>query len=385
MPHDRRTTTLQNPSPDTRPQLSARSEHLKAPPVPNANPLIYTTGIKCPQILNKNAVCPFLPYCKQSSNRLCCVRPAFAFLSFPTRNFSFAPPRYPASRDLVNMLSPIEGDCFAVKCAAIRKIVILANVITFVATAGCNSQQTSSATAIPASTSQAPSAPAIPVDIINAGSISGTVTLVGAPPKPRLIYMVSEPMCERQHDGAVVSPEVVVGDGGALANTVVYVKSGLASQNFAPPKDPVKLSQKGCMYDPHVLALMVGQPLVVTNDDQTLHNVHAMPKINPSWNKGQAGGQQPIEQTFSQEELGIPVQCNIHPWMRSYVSVFNNPYFAVTPKSGKFELKNLPPGTYTIEAWQEKFGTVDQTVTLGPKESKSISFSFNAASSSGGQ
>jgi plastocyanin len=280
----------------------------------------------------------------------------------------------------------IQGDISAVKYAAIRKIEILATVLTFVVTAACNRQAPSPATAISAPTSQVPTAPTSPVDITNAGSISGIVTLVGAPPKPRLIYMMAEPMCERQHTGPVVSPEVVVGDDGALANVVVYIKSGLGNYFFTyamPSK--VRLSQKGCMYDPHVLAMMVGQTLEVTNDDQTLHNVHAMPKINASWNKGQAGGQQPIEETFSHEELGIPIQCNIHPWMRSYVSVFNNPYFEVTPKSGKFELKNLPPGTYTIEAWQEKFGTVDQTVTLGPKESKSISFTFNAANASSGQ
>ena len=274
------------------------------------------------------------------------------------------------------------------KFAAIRAVGILATVITSVATSGCTTKGAATSTASPTVAPGSPTVSAVPPaasDPSTYSSIAGIVTLAGTPPKPRLIYMVSEPMCERQHQGPVVSPEVVVGDGGALANVVVYIKSGLGAYNFAPPKDPVKLSQKGCMYDPHVLALMVGQPLEVTNDDQTLHNVHAMPKINASWNKGQAGGQQPIEQTFSHEELGIPIQCNIHPWMRSYVSVFNNPYFEVTPKSGKFELKNLPPGTYTIEAWQEKFGTVDQTVTLGPKESKSISFSFNAASSSGGQ
>jgi plastocyanin len=292
------------------------------------------------------------------------------------------------------MLSCIPGDFRVVKVGTIRAAEsasqcasILALAALAMAISGCKSTTTATSnigsTAAALTTSTATPVPA--VDLSSAGAISGTVTLAGTPPKPRLIYMVSEPMCERQHDGPVVSPEVVVGDGGALANVVVYIKGGLGNQNFASPKGPVKLSQKGCMYDPHVLALMVGQPLEVTNDDQTLHNVHAMPKINASWNKGQASGQQPIEQTFSHEELGIPIQCNIHPWMRSYVSVFNNPYFEVTPKSGKFELKNLPPGKYTIEAWQEKFGTMDQTVTLGPKESKAISFSFNAPSSSGGQ
>lgn len=195
--------------------------------------------------------------------------------------------------------------------------------------------------------------------------------------------MVSEPMCERQHPEPVRSPEVVVASDGALANAVVYIKSGLGNYRFTTPREPVRLAQKGCMYDPHVLALMVGQTLEVTNDDQTLHNVHAMAKINPTWNKGQAGGQAPIEQAFSHEEMAIPIQCNIHPWMRSYVFAFNSPYFSISSKSGKFELKNVPPGTYIIEAWQEKFGTIGQTVTLAPNESKSVSFAFDAAAAAG--
>jgi plastocyanin len=285
------------------------------------------------------------------------------------------------------MLGSAQGEFFAVKTSAIRAIEILAIVITSVATAGCNTKAPASSTTDPnvatASSTVPTVPPAAPVDMQTTGTISGTVTLMGTPPAPKLIYMDSEPLCEQEHPAPVVSPEVVVGKDGALANAVVYIKSGLGNYVYDYKTPLARLSQKGCMYDPHVLALMAGQTLEVTNDDQTLHNVHAMSKINPAFNKGQGSGQAPIEQTFSHEELAIPIQCNIHPWMRSYVFVFNSPYFEVTPKSGKFELKNLPPGTYTIEAWQEKYGTVDQTITLGPKESKAISFSFNAASAVG--
>ena len=296
--------------------------------------------------------------------------------------------------NLGNMFGSLQGDFFVVKArstntppAIIRIAAILAVAMVSAAINGCSKQETIPSAINPAS-AQAPApaaAPAVPVDMSTTGTITGTVTLTGAAPPPKLIYMMAEPMCDKMHPTPVESPEVVVGKDGALANVVVYIKSGLGYYIYdyrMPSK--VRLSQKGCMYDPHVLALMTGQTLEVTNDDQTLHNVHAMSKINPTWNKGQASGQAPIEQTFSREELAIPIQCNIHPWMRSYAFVFANPYFSVTPKSGKFELKNLPPGTYTIEAWQERFGTVDQTVTLSAKESKSISFTFNSASASGG-
>ena len=133
------------------------------------------------------------------------------------------------------------------------------------------------------------------------------------------------------------------------------------------------------MYEPHVVALMAGQTLEVKNDDQTTHNIHPMPKDNREWNTSQPPGASPIDNSFARQEVAIPVKCNVHPWMKGYIAVLKNPFFAVTTKDGKFDLKGLPPGTYTIEAWQEHYGTVDQQVTIGPKESKSVDLSFNAS------
>jgi hypothetical protein len=142
----------------------------------------------------------------------------------------------------------------------------------------------------------------------------------------------------------------------------------------------VPLEQKGCMYDPHVVALMVGQTFEVKNDDQTTHNIHPMPKDNREWNKSQAPGTSPIDESFARPEIAIPVKCNVHPWMKSYIFVFKNPYYAVTTKDGKFELKGLPPGTYTLEAWQERYGTVDQTVTVPAKGNATVAFAFKPGS-----
>lgn len=219
------------------------------------------------------------------------------------------------------------------------------------------------------------------VDAATAGSITGTVTLEGKPPALRPINMSAEPYCQKAHSSPVYPQDIVAGEKGALANVVIYVKDDLGKYSFDRPATPVVLDQRGCMYDPHIICLMAGQKLEVRNDDQTTHNIHPMPKDNREWNKSQAPGADPIEDTFARAELSIPVKCNIHPWMKSYVFVFKNPYYAVTSKSGTFELKGLPPGTYTIEAWHEKFGSTEQQVTLGPKESKAISFSFKAASS----
>jgi plastocyanin len=226
-----------------------------------------------------------------------------------------------------------------------------------------------------------PEGPTATVDAATSGSISGTVKLDGKPPVLRPINMSAEPTCEKAHPTPVPSPEVVLGPGGALANVVVYVKgAALDKYKFSTPTQPVELDQRGCMYQPHVVALRVGQELQVRNDDQTTHNVHALPQINPEWNKSQPPGAGPIDQTFSLPETAIPIRCNVHPWMNAYVFVFKTPYYAVTGKSGEFSIGNLPPGTYTIEAWQEKYGVEDQTVTIGPKESKDVPFTFKTAS-----
>lgn len=231
----------------------------------------------------------------------------------------------------------------------------------------------------PASSATAPAAGKT-VDAATVGSITGTVTLDGKPPVLKPINMSAEAYCAKAHSSPVIPPEVVTGEKGALANVVIYIKSGLGDYSFDTPKQAVALDQKGCMYDPHVVALMAGQTLEVKNNDQTTHNIHPMPKDNREWNKVQPPGAPPIDDTFARAEDAIPVKCNVHPWMKSYVFVFKNPYYAVTTKDGTFTLSNLPPGTYTIEAWQEKYGTVDQTVTIGPKESKAVTFTFKATS-----
>jgi len=229
--------------------------------------------------------------------------------------------------------------------------------------------------------SQQPPAPTAVVDPSTAGSITGTVKFDGTPPAFRTIDMSAEAACVQANPKPISPPVVVLGEHDALANVVVYVKSGLGSYRFDMPKDPAVLDQQACMYVPRVLAMMVNQPFEVKNADPTTHNVHPIPHENRPWNRSIAAGEQPYVTTFTQPELAIPIVCNIHPWMRAYLFVFAHPYFDVTTTTGTFELKNLPAGTYTIEAWHERFGTQDVSVTIAPKESKSISFTFKPVES----
>jgi hypothetical protein len=225
--------------------------------------------------------------------------------------------------------------------------------------------------------------PTLTVDPATAGTITGTVKLDGEPPKFKALNMSAEPTCVQDNPAPVYPPLVVTGAKGALANVVVYVKGNMDQYKFDTPKDPAVLDQKNCMYDPHVLALMVNQDFHVINSDATLHNIHPLPRQNHEWNQSQPAGGAPIDRSFANPELAIKVNCNVHPWMRGWLFVFRHPFFAVTKKDGTFSLSGLPPGEYTIEAWQEHYGVQDQEVTIGPKETKTLSFTFHAAPPSG--
>jgi plastocyanin len=206
-------------------------------------------------------------------------------------------------------------------------------------------------------------------------SVKGTVKFEGTPPKGVRIDMSQDPICSKAHPTPATTEDFVVGGDGGLANVVVYVSDGLTTQNSQPPAQPVQLEQKGCQYKPHVLAMQAGQKLDVVNSDETTHNIHPTPNDNREWNMTQPHGM-PLEQTFAREEVAIPVKCNVHPWMKGYIAVLKHPYFAVSDKNGNFEIKDLPPGTYTITAWQEKMPPQMQKVTVGTGEAKTLDFTF---------
>jgi len=206
-------------------------------------------------------------------------------------------------------------------------------------------------------------------------SVKGTVKFDGTAPKGTRIDMTQDPLCSKAHSTPATTEEVVVGPSGGVENVVVYVSDGLTSHDFQPPQQPAVLEQKGCQYKPHVLAMQASQKLDVVNSDETTHNIHPIPNNNREWNMTQPHGMH-LEQTFAREEVSILVKCNVHPWMKGYIAVFKHPYFAVSDKNGEFELKDLPPGTYTITAWQEKLGTKTQKVTVGAGEAKTADFAF---------
>jgi plastocyanin len=207
------------------------------------------------------------------------------------------------------------------------------------------------------------------------GAVRGIVRFEGKSPTAKPLSMGIDPVCAKQHPAPVMAQEVLVDNKGDLQDVVVFVADGLGDRTFEAPAESVVIEQKGCLYQPHVLAMRANQTIELVNDDATSHNIHPLPANNREWNKAEPPGSK-IEETFAREEIAIPVKCNVHPWMRGYIAVFKHPFFAVTNENGGFDLSNLPPGTYTIKAWHEKLGTVSQTVTVGENETKEITFVF---------
>ena len=215
------------------------------------------------------------------------------------------------------------------------------------------------------------------VDPATAATITGHVSFTGTPPAVESIRMTTDPACVQAAGPNVQSDTTIVSASGAVANVFVYVKDGLdPAYTFDVPTEPVVLDQKGCRYVPHVTGVRVGQPLKIINSDNTLHNVHAMPMKNQEFNQGQPMAGFTITKTFTVPEVMVKFMCNVHGWMKAYVGVLPHPFWAVTDANGAFKIAGVPPGSYTIGIWHEKFGEQEQKVTLTDEKTADLSFSF---------
>ncbi len=236
--------------------------------------------------------------------------------------------------------------------------------------AGCSKKETTNEEQTTAPSAETKPA-ATPIDPATAATVSGTVSFAGAAAKAQKIDMSQDPACKGDN-----TVETLVADGGKLANVFVYVKEGLGDRAFDVPKEAAVIDQKGCRYHPHVLGVMAGQNVDIRNDDDTTHNIHPTPKDNREWNESQPPKAAAIEKNFAREEVMLPVKCNQHPWMKMYINVVKTPFYAVTGTDGKYEIKGLPPGDYTLAFVQEKLGEQTQKVTLAAKDTKTVDQAF---------
>ncbi len=226
-------------------------------------------------------------------------------------------------------------------------------------------------------TADQPLVPITPVDPATVGSITGSVMFHGEPPPPKEIRMQGNPECNALHREPVYEESVLVQDG-RLQNVFIYVKAGLEERTFATPSTPVTIDQVGCLYVPHVSGAQVNQPVLFLNSDPTLHNIHSYAQHSPGWNFGLPFQGMKQTKRIATPEVMITLKCDVHPWMVGYLGVVPHPYFAVTGTDGSFLLKDLPPGTYTIEAWHERFGTQSQEVEVVVGQTQEIAFTFQA-------
>ncbi len=211
------------------------------------------------------------------------------------------------------------------------------------------------------------------------GAIAGSIYYRGPKPQLRPIPMKGDPVCASLHATPMYPQDGRVNGNGTLPFAFVYVKQSSVSLPSTPPRAPVVLTQKGCEYEPHVMGVMVGQPFEVLTVDPTTHNIHVMAKINREWNVSQQPGSPSVVRRFDHAEVMIPVRCNVHPWMKAYVGVVDNPYYAVTGTDGSFQIKGLAPGDYTIAVWTASFGTQERHVTVRAGETAAADFTFTGA------
>ncbi len=209
------------------------------------------------------------------------------------------------------------------------------------------------------------------------GGISGTVHFQGKAPVLRPIAMDKDPVCAREQSGTVLSEDGRVNANGTLPNAFVYISKGTGNLSGHVPASSATLTQRGCIFQPHVLGIMVGQTLQVVTEDPTTHNIHISATTgNRDWNVTQQPGTPSVMTKFSHPVIMVPVRCNIHPWMAAYIGVVSNPYYAVTGDDGSFSIKNVPPGDYTLSVWTATFGIQERSVTVGAGESATVDFTF---------
>ena len=248
-------------------------------------------------------------------------------------------------------------------------LAVLTALLPFVV--ACGGSETRQAPPPAASTAPATTA-AAPAG--GTGSIAGKVSFTGTVPPAEKVKTSADPKCAAMHKEGLEKQAIAVKDGG-LAHAFVYLKSGVTG-TYPPPATAAVLDQQGCTYHPHVIGVQVNQDITIRNSDDTLHNIHPRPTVNTEFNIGQARKGMEATRKFDKEEVMIPVGCDVHPWMRAYISVLSNPFYAVTGEDGTYEIKDLPAGEYEIEALHGKLKATSGKVTVKDGESAKLDLGY---------
>jgi hypothetical protein len=215
--------------------------------------------------------------------------------------------------------------------------------------------------------------------IARAADIVGTITFKGAPPaEVTNTLIMDDSTCGQMYDKPPTTHFYAVGPNGEFADVIVSLQ-GMDGKSTGASAPPALLDQKGCLYTPTILAIQTNQKLTVRNSDPCIHNVHCIPTVagNEEHNDPQMPGGADLTYTFPKPEMFLKFQCDVHPWMFAWVSVFDHPYFCVSGADGKFTIKNVPPGKYTIVAAHRKAGEKTQEVEVKDGNA-TVNFTFEA-------
>ena len=210
------------------------------------------------------------------------------------------------------------------------------------------------------------------VAVTDGGTLSGAVTYEGTAPPPQKIDVTKDPeVCGKDK----TAPNLLVGQGGGIANVVVVVNATKGKKLEVPAQNPT-FDQKTCEFHPHVLAFPAGSTIDVTNSDGILHNIHTTSTVNPSQNQAQPKFKQKIQLKVEKPEWPINVKCDVHGWMSGYWISEEHPYFAVTDANGAFKIADLPPGDYQVELWQEKLGKKTMPASIKAKDETKVAWTM---------
>lgn len=210
----------------------------------------------------------------------------------------------------------------------------------------------------------------------NAGTISGTITYAGKAAAPKKLPVTKDTQVCGKADH--VDESLVVGANSGIKDVVVSVKGVKGGKGLDALGTNFVLDQKGCLYSPHTSIVPVNVPVKILNPDGILHNIHTYSKKNPPFNKSQPQFKKEMTATFTAPEV-VVAKCDVHGWMSANVVVVDHPYHAVTDEKGAFTIKDVPPGTYTVEFWQEKLGTQTAKVTVAAGQAATLNFAYPAA------
>ena len=215
----------------------------------------------------------------------------------------------------------------------------------------------------------------------NTGTIKGHIQVTGKVPGNPVIRMGMDPMCSKQNAGKrVVQESAVATADGSLANVFIRLEGNLPQTPV--PTQAVTIDQRGCIFLPRVVGVRVGQVLQIKNSDAFLHNSHGLTGKDNGFNVGQPAAGNVYSWKAKSEEVMLHLKCDIHNWMNAYIGVVTNPYFAVSDTAGTFEIDKVPPGTYTLQAWHERFGVLMKTVTVKAGATATIDFAYTATEKS---